>query len=176
MAIVITPITTDLIEQYHHVLGVVARERRYLALGDAPPIERTRAFVQDNLDARNPHLVAMDGETVVGWCDVRRDGGFNAAHAGTLGMGLLPDYREQGIGRLLIEAALDAARAIGLTRVALRVNASNLRAIRLYEAVGFEREGVLRDAIFLDGQYQDIFMMAIVRRPGTAAEAAAIHR
>jgi RimJ/RimL family protein N-acetyltransferase len=117
----------------------------------------------------------MDGETVVGWCDVRRDGGFNTAHAGTLGMGLLPDYRGQGIGRLLIEAALDAARAIGLTRVALRVNASNLRAIRLYEAVGFEREGVLRDAIFLDGQYQDIFMMAIVDRP-QAEKAAAAHR
>ena len=38
------------------------------------------------------------------------------------------------------------------------------------------KTGVLRDAIFLDGQYQDIFMMAIVRRPGTAEEAAAIHR
>lgn len=162
MAISIAPITTDLVDQYHHVLGVVAQERRYLARDDAPPIELSRAFVFENMERGNPHFVALDGDAVVGWCDVRRNTEFNALHAGMLGMGLLADYREKGIGSRLMEATLAAAWSIGLSRIELSVNASNQRAIRLYEKFGFEREGVLRNAIMLDGDYQDVLIMGIL--------------
>lgn len=164
MPIAIAPITVALIDQFHAVLGIVARERKYLARDDAPSIERSHEFVRANMAAGNPHLVAMDGDMVVGWCDIRRGETFNSTHVGTLGMGLLPDYRGRGIGRLLIEATIVAAKAASFTRIALSVNASNLNAIRLYEKVGFVREGVLRDAIRTDGVYQDTWLMAIVDR------------
>lgn len=162
MTVSIAPITVDLVDQYHHVLGSVSRERKYLARDDAPPIERSRAFVLDNIERGNPHLVVLDDDAVVGWCDVRRSTDFNALHTGTLGMGLLADYRERGIGRLLIEATIAAAWSIGLTRIELCVNASNRRAAHLYEKVGFEIEGVLRNAIILDGDYQDVLIMSIL--------------
>jgi RimJ/RimL family protein N-acetyltransferase len=62
---------------------------------------------------------------------------------------------------------LDAARRFGLTRIELTVHADNLRAIALYKSVGFQQEGVLRDASRIDGEYIDSLAMALVetRRP-----------
>lgn len=166
MTISIAPITVDLIDQYHHVLGAVARERKYLARDDAPPVEGSRVFVLDNIERGNPHFVALDDGIVVGWCDVRRNTEFNALHAGMLGMGLLANYRGKGIGGQLMEATLAAAWFIGLTRIELSVNASNKRAIRLYEKFGFEHEGILRNAIMLDGDCQDVLIMGILAKAG----------
>ncbi len=67
----------------------------------------------------------------------------------------------RGIGRRLIEAALDAADAAGFERIELTVIAGNTRAMRLYEAVGFEHEGVMRAAMrFGNGDYRDSLLMA----------------
>ena len=57
---------------------------------------------------------------------------------------------------------LAAAHALGLKRVELTVRSDNDRAIRLYERVGFVREGERRNAVLLDGIYKNILMMAIV--------------
>ena len=43
--------------------------------------------------------------------------------------------------------------------------ADNERAIALYERVGFKREGLLRDAVLLDGRYMDMILMALINRP-----------
>ena len=49
---------------------------------------------------------------------------------------------------------------MGIERVELTVYVSNKRAIRLYESVGFVREGVKRKGRKLDGVYEDVLMMA----------------
>jgi hypothetical protein len=45
----IVPIAQDHIESFHRALDFVARERRYLAFLEAPPLESMRAFVLDNI-------------------------------------------------------------------------------------------------------------------------------
>lgn len=77
-------------------------------------------------------------------------------------MGVLKEYRGQGIGERLAQTALERARAIGLERVELDVYASNAAAIRLYEKLGFVVEGVHRRARKLDGQYDDLVSMALL--------------
>lgn len=51
---------------------------------------------------------------------------------------------------------------IGLHRIELGVFAFNPRAIRVYEKVGFVREGVRRDAFRFDGSYVDDIIMSIL--------------
>lgn len=48
------------------------------------------------------------------------------------------------------------------TGVELHVHADNLRAIALYEKVGFVREGMARGAIRIDGRYIDSVLMALI--------------
>lgn len=61
-----------------------------------------------------------------------------------------------------------AFATLNLHRVWLRVYSFNERAMRCYEKVGFQREGVLRQDVFRDGRYWDTIMMSVLRdeRPG----------
>jgi Acetyltransferases, including N-acetylases of ribosomal proteins len=74
----------------------------------------------------------------------------------------LPAFRRQGIGKQLIQRALAAAQDFGFRRVELAVRANNLNAIELYKRVGFRVEGVQRDAIQLDGSYENLILMGLL--------------
>ncbi len=56
-----------------------------------------------------------------------------------------------------------AFEELNLHRIYLRVFTVNSAAIRLYEKLGFEKEGILRQDAFKNGRYQDVLMMAIMR-------------
>ncbi|GII85612.1 acetyltransferase [Sphaerisporangium siamense] len=55
-----------------------------------------------------------------------------------------------------------AFEEVGLHRVSLEVFAFNARARRVYEKVGFVREGVLRDALRWDGAWHDAIVMSVL--------------
>lgn len=75
-----------------------------------------------------------------------------------------PDQWGKGYGREIARAMLRYAFAtLNLNRVMLRVNADHTGGIKAYEAVGFVREGVLRQAMFVDGRYVDNLVMAVLR-------------
>jgi RimJ/RimL family protein N-acetyltransferase len=159
-ALEIIPMTSDHIDGFHRTLDFIARERRYLAFLEAPPLESTRAFVLDLISRGCPQYVAMAEGEVVGWCDLTPKDRQVYAHAGVLGMGLLPPFRGQGIGTRLMTTVLIAARRAGLHRVELTVRESNAPAIALYKTMGFEVEGCFRDAVRVDGVYENVLGMA----------------
>ena len=158
----IVPITQDHIDGFHRALDFVAREGRYLAFVEGPPLENTRAFVLDHIQRGLPQFVAVSAGEVVGWCDVTPKERPIYAHGGVLGIGLLPQFRGQGIGTNLIRATLAATRTIGLHRVELTVRQNNTRAIELYRKVGFVVEGLQRDAVQIDGLYENTVCMALL--------------
>jgi len=62
--------------------------------------------------------------------------------------------------RLLLNFAF---RDLNLHRVYLHVFANNERAIRMYEKIGFVREGVMRKMAHINGVYIDALLMGILR-------------
>jgi ribosomal protein S18 acetylase RimI-like enzyme len=162
MPVDIVPIEESHIEGFHRTLDFVARERRYLSFLEAPPLEAARAFVLDHIKRGRPQFVVISAGEVVGWCDVTPKERPIYAHVGVLGMGLLPPFRGQGVGAALIRRSLAAARAFGFHRVELTVRENNTRAIELYTKIGFETEGVMRDAVEVDGAYENLIFMAVL--------------
>lgn len=59
-----------------------------------------------------------------------------------LSVGVLPEYRREGLGLHLLDYALMTARDMGAKRMMLEVNITNEGAISLYEGNGFARDGV----------------------------------
>jgi RimJ/RimL family protein N-acetyltransferase len=55
-------------------------------------------------------------------------------------------------------------RWFNLHRIFLWVIAGNARAIRSYEKCGFKHEGRKREAIFIDGEYEDLLLMGMLAR------------
>lgn len=150
-------------EPLYRVLDEVAREKRYLALTQAPPKDEAFAFFRGILENNQVHVVALvDGE-VVGWCDVLPLFGEARRHVGVLGIGLLARARHRGIGARLMNAAVASAWARGLTRVELTVRVDNHNARALYERLGFRHEGIKRNAFLVDGRYCDSHAMALLR-------------
>jgi RimJ/RimL family protein N-acetyltransferase len=160
----IAPIAPDHIESFRRAVDIVARERRYLTLLEAFPLRETREFVLSVMEKGDPMFVALANGEVVGWCDIQRHPFPAHSHRGTLGMGVLPDYRRRGIGARLMDQTLKQGFAAGFVRIEFSVRADNLRAMRLYEKFGFVREGVLRDAVFVDGEFHDTIAMALIDR------------
>ena len=73
-------------------------------------------------------------------------------------------YWNQGIGRESVRLMVHYGfNTLNLNRVYLRVFEHNVRGIRSYEHAGFQHEGRLRQAQFIDGQYRDVLLMSVLR-------------
>lgn len=151
------------IDSFREAVDVVAGERLYLYLTEAPPIERVRAFVKANIDKGIPHLVMVSGDQIAGWCTILASDRPVQSHVGTVAMGLRPEWRDRGWGTKLMQAALDAGDSFGFTRVELTVYTTNPRAEALYRKLGFSREGVKLRSVRIGETYFDEIVMARLR-------------
>ena len=158
----IVPITEAHIQGFWSAVDSVARERKYLAFLEAPLIHSTRDFVLNNIKGNWPQVVALSDSEIIGWCDITSLDRPIFAHTGTLGMGVLAPYRGQGVGTALISTALQKAKTKGLTRIELTVRENNTAAIALYKKFGFVVEGIHKNGVRIDGQYENHIFMALL--------------
>ena len=155
-------------EGFRACLDAVARERRYLAQVEAPPIERVREFVAQSVEQDAAQYVAVVEGKIVGWCDVFAHWAYALKHVGTLGMGVLAEHRGQGVGRALLLRTIEHALRQGIYRITLEAREDNVRAIRLYEQVGFQHEGRAACALRFDDQFYAGVQMALLQGPARA--------
>ena len=84
-------------------------------------------------------------------------------HVVTLGISIDRDWRNLGIGKSLLEKAIEWARKTGIvTRIELNVFVRNKIAIHLYEKYSFEVEGERRRAVYRNNEYEDELIMALI--------------
>ena len=112
---------------------------------------------------RFPHaavFVAEDERGIVGRLSVARDSHPASPHVADLGLMVAAGQRRRGIGRALLERAVEWAREVGVMKLELHVFPHNEPAIRLYEQFGFEREGLRRAHYRRAGELVDAILMA----------------
>ncbi len=74
------------------------------------------------------------------------------------------ENRGKGYGREAMQLGLDFAfRELNLHRVCLTVFSYNEAAIKLYEGLGFVREGVYREHLQRDGRRYDMILFGLLR-------------
>jgi RimJ/RimL family protein N-acetyltransferase len=108
---------------------------------------------------------AFDENKLVGIISVIRENRKKANHkAGIYGMFLKPEYQGKGIAKELLDISLKKLFEIkDIQKVNLSVNASNEKAINLYEKSGFNPYGIERNAICIDDKYYDEILMVLFR-------------
>ncbi len=159
----IIPACAEYLDSFRQCLDSVARERIHIDRLEAPTASEMKERFESG--QRNGFMQdwAMVGDRVVGWAIVMPSNMFGMNHSAELAMGVHRDFRRQGIGRRLMTGVIEQAWQSGLERIELVVWADNQPAIALYEKLGFQHEGVLRNYRFLDGLYTDAVMMALLR-------------
>lgn len=85
-------------------------------------------------------LLAMDGENACGLAGSFLDE-HDPSRAQLVSMWTAPAHRQQGVGRLLIDAILSWARLRNARTLLLMVTSNNESAIRFYDRLGFVRTG-----------------------------------
>lgn len=111
-------------------------------------------------------LIAATGGAVVGMCSVVGGALERNRHVGQVGIGVLRCCWRQGVARALMHRCLTWAEdEAHLHKLSLQVHSANDPARRLYEDLGFQYEGVLRDEARLAGRYVDLLAMGRLLGP-----------
>ncbi len=107
-------------------------------------------------------LIAEIDKTFIGNIDLTGSTRAKMAHTGMIGMGILEQWRNQGLGRILLESVIDWARGnTGLELIWLDVYASNALGLALYKNVGFQVSGVIEKFFKDETGYIDKVQMYI---------------
>ena len=128
--------------------------------------EQTEQYLRNLLDGgagANFVIARRENLDYLGQCNLMMVD--KVARKAEMAIVLQEEHTGQGLGFEAGSLLLDFAfRQMNLNRVTLKVYADNLRAIRLYEKLGFRHEGRLREDMYRDGQYEDTLMMGILKR------------
>jgi len=74
-------------------------------------------------------------------------------HTGQLGISLAAPFRDEGIGTELLRYLINQAKKLGLKLLLLSCFENNPRALHVYEKLGFQKAGIIPQAIEYKGKY-----------------------
>lgn len=120
--------------------------------------EQTKWFGEHG--ARNPVLVADVNGKVVGWASLSK-WSTRCAYADTAEISLYikEEYRNRGIGKVLMQGILGEGKKAGLHTVISRITATNNISINLHREFQFEDVGVMKEVGKKFGKLLDVLMM-----------------
>ncbi len=125
-------------------------------------LEQLRNWINKILEnEREMLIVAESKEKIVGLIVFRSKSTKRLSHTGSFTAMVKKEYRNHGIGKLLIKELLNWAEHNPLIeKVSLGVLSTNLRAIELYKSMGFVEEGrKIKEVKFSDDFYVDDVLM-----------------
>ena len=119
-------------------------------------------FFTERVDIRDVIVAEVD-RSVAGYVRIARPTPLPASDHVLMinGIAVAPGFQQRGVGRALLDAAIEVARARGARRLTLRVLGPNAAARRLYASAGFRVEGVLEGEFRIGGEYVDDVLMAL---------------
>lgn len=121
-------------------------------------LEQEEAFIQRCIDSpRELMLVALFHGEHIGTCSLMSVGSYRRyGHRCEVAIALYQKYCGVGIGGLMMETILAAAKEAGYEQAELEVVSGNTGAIALYRKLGFEKCGTFPNNMkYTDGTYAD---------------------
>jgi RimJ/RimL family protein N-acetyltransferase len=127
-------------------------------------IEEEQSWIRAGLESENSTVLVaeVDGK-IIGVLSCKGGEQKGTRHTTTLGISIHKDWRNQGVGRALMERAITWAKQTGvIKRIQLEVSAVHASAIHLYKEVGFQKEGLRRRGMFKNARFLDTWTMALL--------------
>lgn len=143
----------------------LSKEKTFIRFqGEKVTLESEKKYLIEQLkritEKRTVQLLVIYKEKVIGVTSIdMRD--KTEKHEGVFGISILKEFRNQGIGKNLMECVLkEAIRNLkNLRIITLEVFANNLRAYEMYKKFGFIKFGILPKGIAYKGKYVDRIYM-----------------
>lgn len=150
-------------ERIIEYINSVAVESDYLSFGRGEftmSSEDERRLISSFKERSNCLMaVAKCDQSIVGLITMQGGSRKRIYHWAEIALSVSMKYWGMGIGRVLIELAVEHAGRNGITRIGLKVRTDNDRAIALYRKMGFEIEGKLKKFMRVNDDYFDFYQM-----------------
>ncbi|WP_096188517.1 GNAT family N-acetyltransferase [Evansella halocellulosilytica] len=138
----------------------IIQQGRYIQKERVRSIEEEQSFIQEMIDKENMYTAVDINGYVVGIARLVRGDLKMKRHTALFRTWLSKDAQGKGLGRKIMEYTLEWGRIHQLHKICLTVFAKNEVAKQLYEKYGFVVEGVQKEQIYVDGEYDDEVFMA----------------
>jgi putative acetyltransferase len=128
-----------------------------------PPYDRARIERWNSDLTNNITLIARLEEKIVGHLRLFRIPFERRKGVGEVFIYIHQDFQDKGLGTIMMKKAIEVAKDRGFHRLGLTVVTDNHRAIKVYEKVGFKKEGVARETFYGDDhRYHDEVEMGLL--------------
>jgi len=142
--------------------SLVAEDTTVLLSGEPLTREYEEKYLKETLEKmekdKKIHLVAIIDNAIAGSLELRR-GERRKFHTADVGVSILKEYRDEGIGKECLRTLIEEAKNLGLKLLTLTCFETNDRAIRLYESLGFKKCGLIPETLFYKEQYENEVIM-----------------
>jgi RimJ/RimL family protein N-acetyltransferase len=144
------------------VINAVIAERRYTLFDRPFSVDEERSFIESLGDRQALFIAERDGRAVgLQAIDLLVPFASSMRHVGTIGTWLRPEARGNGLARRMAKHALVFAREQGYEKFVIQVLATNARARRFYEGLGFRDIGLARRHVRIgDDMHDEVYMEA----------------
>lgn len=127
----------------------------------AEEINREGVLLRDNESESRVFFVATVNDDAVGWLHVEGTQFPEMDHTAELTLGVLGEYRDDGLGSVLMERGLEWARGRGYQKIYQSVPATNERAVEFLEHNGWSVEATREGHYHIDDELVDEIQLAI---------------
>ncbi|WP_397538428.1 GNAT family N-acetyltransferase [Rummeliibacillus pycnus] len=110
-------------------------------------------------DPRSAFFVAERNDELFGYIGISAGDLQRNKHIGRIVIGVSEHSRGMGIGTKLFQKVFEWIKGKHFTRLELTVIETNETAIKLYDKVGFIKEGMRIDSLNIDGRFVDEWAM-----------------
>lgn len=149
------------------LISTADRETRFLARNPDEfdvSVEQEEEFISNILNNNDMDwfVAEYDGK-IVAHCSVGLVKSYERyRHRAEFSVVVLKNYWGLGIGRMMLEKAIQWCKDKNVSQLELSVIAGNERAISLYEKFGFKKTGTIPNAVhYNDGTFTDEYLMVL---------------
>ena len=129
-------------------------------------------YTRENVNRRVTNLknwiavVAEYEDRIIGHSGIYKSSHPRRKGVSNSGIYIVQDFHNVGLGSAMMEVLVDEAERQCIHKINLEVVAENAIAIKLYEKLGFQIEGRIRDTYYgSDEKYYDTLMMGKILAP-----------
>ena len=147
-------------------LNIIGGESDFITFGKnefSMSVEAEQDYIEriNSMDNSNNVLIIIENE-IVGIASITSVQKERMKHNGTLGISLRKKYWGIGLGSEIMAYLIDWAKSNKITKkINLLVREDNIRGVKLYEKFGFEKEGLLKKDMYVNGVYYNTIAMGL---------------
>ena len=107
------------------------------------------------------HPTMLSPYNILGQCEISNLEWDAATHVGSLGIIVQRNFRDLGIGFILIDKAIRESKRLNKEKIILSSFLDNERALFLYKKIGFKTTGIRKKQFYMDSSYYDEVLMEL---------------